>query len=267
LVDWSVIAPMLRAHFRTVAFDIRGHGQSGNGPWSWDGALADVEAVATELKLRTPSLVGHSLGGMLAVMWGKSHPGKPVVNIDGHGRRRLAQYEGINEGDARRRIAEADDRVKASLTALSGPLSPAVIEGLLAQQRMLASKFGAPEEMFVQSVERMLSRGDNGAFLRPSPVGLGAEILASAESFDMFRLYEEMEGPVLVISGTDSDPGADPELMAAYRRGLTRDLERVASEDDKVRVEFRRGGHGLLFEDPEGIAAGINRFLTESRPG
>jgi hypothetical protein len=36
--------------------------------------------------------------------------------------------------------------------------------------------------------------------------------------------------------------------MAAYRRGLRRDLERVASKDSRIRVEFRSGGHGLLFE-------------------
>jgi len=26
LVDWSVMAPLVRRHFRTVAFDLRGHG-------------------------------------------------------------------------------------------------------------------------------------------------------------------------------------------------------------------------------------------------
>jgi hypothetical protein len=121
---------------------------------------------------------------MLAVMWGKSHSGTSVVNIDGHGRRTLSQYEGINEDDARRRIAQAEDRVKASLAALSGPLPPAVIDGLLAQQRALASRFGAPEDLLVQSIERTLRWDDKGEFLRPSLVGLGAEMLASAESFD-----------------------------------------------------------------------------------
>ncbi len=52
---------------------------------------------------------------MLAVMWAKSHPGTPVVNIDGHGRRTVSQYDGLSEGDARSRIAEAEARVKASL--------------------------------------------------------------------------------------------------------------------------------------------------------
>jgi pimeloyl-ACP methyl ester carboxylesterase len=61
LVDWSVMAPLVRPHFRTVAFDLRGHGQSGDGPWSWEQSVADIEAVATQLSLGTPDVVGHSL--------------------------------------------------------------------------------------------------------------------------------------------------------------------------------------------------------------
>jgi pimeloyl-ACP methyl ester carboxylesterase len=262
LIDWSVIAPLLTSKMRTIAFDLRGHGQSGDGRWTWDEALADIEAVINHLSLGTATVAGHSLGGMLAVIWANSHPGTPVVNLDGHGRRRLSQYAGIGEDDARRRVGEAEQRVKASLEALSGPLPPALVDGLVAQQRALAAQFGAPEEMLVKSIERTLRREDGAAFLRPSPVGLGAEILAAAESFDMFSLYEHVRGPVLVIAGTAPDPGADPELMAAYRQGLRRDLEQAASKHSNVSVEFRSGGHGLLFEDPKGIASSISAFLT-----
>jgi pimeloyl-ACP methyl ester carboxylesterase len=262
LIDWSVIAPILSTNMRAVAFDLRGHGRSGEGRWTWDQALDDIDAVVERLNLGTPTVAGHSLGGMLAVMWANSHPGTPVVNLDGHGRRTLSQYAGISEDDARRRVGEAEQRVKASLLALSGPLSPALVDGLIAQQRALARQFGAPEEMFAESIERSLRRQDGAAFLRPSPVGSGAQILAAAESLDMFSLYERVRGPVLVIAGTAPDPGADPELMAAYRKGLRRDLEQMASKHANLTVEFRSGGHGLLFEDPKGIASSISAFLT-----
>jgi pimeloyl-ACP methyl ester carboxylesterase len=248
LIDWSVIAPLLRVHLHTVAFDLRGHGSSGDGTWLWEEALADVAAVATEMNLGVPAVVGHSLGGMLAVMWAKSHRGAAAVNLDGHGRRTLDQYAGISHEDARRRVAEAETRVKSSLAALSGPLSPQLVEGVIAQQRRLAAQFGAPEAMFVQSIERSLRREAGAVFLRPSPVGLGAEILAAAETFDMLALYEQVTSPVLVVAGTEPDTGADPELMAAYRQGLRRDLEKAASSNPNVVVEFRAGGHGLLFD-------------------
>lgn len=264
LLDWSVMAPLLRPQFRTVAFDLRGHGQSGDGPWSWEEAVADIEAVAAQLSLGTPNVVGHSLGGMLAVMWAKAHPGARAVNLDGHGRRTLDQYAGIPEDDARRRVAVAEARVKAQLGALSGLLPPPLVDALLAQQRAFAAQLGAPEEMFVQSIERTLRREDGATFLRPSPVGLGAEILAAAECFDMFALYEQVQSPVLVIAGTAVDPGADQELMAAYRHGLRRDLEQVVSQHPNLKVQFVPGGHALLFEDPQDLANRIVAFVTES---
>src|SRR5215472_9794702 len=240
LVDWSVFGPVLSSRHRTVAFDLRGHGESGNGAWSWAAALADIEAIARKL-----------------------HPGTPaVVNLDGHGRRTLNQYVGIGPEDARRRIAAADERVKASIGRLSGPLPPPLVDGLLAQQRTLAAQFGAPEEMFVESINRALRREHGVAYLRPAPTGLGREILADAEAFDMFALYSEVRCPVLVVAGTEPEPGADQELMAAYRAGLRRDLERLAVGYPNVTVEFIKGGHGLLFEHPEDLANRIEAFLN-----
>jgi pimeloyl-ACP methyl ester carboxylesterase len=262
LIDWSVVAPLLRPHVRPVALDLRGHGKSDDGPWTWELALADLEAVADELNLGTPAVVGHSSGGMLAAMWAAKHAGASAVNLDGHGQRPLSQYDGISEDDARRRVAAAEERVKAALAALGGPLPPALVDGLLAQQRAMASQFHAPEEMFIAAMERMLDQRDGAAFLRPSPVGLGAEILTAAESFDMFALYPAIKSRLLIIAGTDPDPGADPELMAAYRRGLKRDLQRVSSECPNVTVAFLPGGHGLLFEHPDDLAGRIAEFLT-----
>ena len=264
LVDWSVVGPMFAEDRRTVAFDIRGHGESGDGQWSWAAAVSDIDAVAQELGLETDAVVGHSLGGMLAVMWGRVHPeATGVVNLDGHGHRALAQYAGIEPQEAERRVAAAEERTKAALSALSGPLPPAMVEGLLTQQRALAAKFIAPESMFVESVKRMLRTGENGqSFLRPSPAGIGSTMLADAEAFDMFDLYRQVHCPILVVAGTDPDPGADPELMAAYRQGLRVDLERAARESRNLTVEFLTGGHGLLFERPNELVKRIIRFLN-----
>jgi pimeloyl-ACP methyl ester carboxylesterase len=60
LVDWSVLAPMLTSGNRVVAFDLRGHGQSGDGQWSWEAAVGDIDTVASALELDEPAIVGHS---------------------------------------------------------------------------------------------------------------------------------------------------------------------------------------------------------------
>ncbi|MGW4213273.1 alpha/beta fold hydrolase [Lentzea sp. NPDC004789] len=78
---WDVVAPQLNG--RCVAVDLRGHGQSPDGPWDWDAVLDDIESTASGLS--TPFVVGHSLGGILAGMWARRHPDCPgVVSLDGH---------------------------------------------------------------------------------------------------------------------------------------------------------------------------------------
>jgi pimeloyl-ACP methyl ester carboxylesterase len=80
---WETVAPQLKR--RAVAVDLRGHGQSGDGPWDWAAVLDDLEAVTDHLGLSNPAVVGHSLGGMLAGMWARRHPDCPAaVSLDGH---------------------------------------------------------------------------------------------------------------------------------------------------------------------------------------
>jgi pimeloyl-ACP methyl ester carboxylesterase len=68
LIDWQLVAPLLSVDCHVVALDLRCHGHSNDGEWSWGNALADVTAVADHLHLANPAIAGHSLGGMLAVM-------------------------------------------------------------------------------------------------------------------------------------------------------------------------------------------------------
>jgi len=51
LSDWQLIAPLLSLEHHIVAFDLRCHGHSDDGAWSWDNALADIAAVADHLQL------------------------------------------------------------------------------------------------------------------------------------------------------------------------------------------------------------------------
>lgn len=67
---WDHIAPALAQSYRVLAFDLRGHGDSA---WLEPPAyeirdyVADLEAVITTLQLNSPILLGHSLGGFIAL--------------------------------------------------------------------------------------------------------------------------------------------------------------------------------------------------------
>lgn len=80
---WETLAPHLNG--RCVAVDLRGHGESPDGPWEWDAVLDDLKAVVVHFGLTDPVVVGHSLGGILAGMWARRHPSCPAaVSLDGH---------------------------------------------------------------------------------------------------------------------------------------------------------------------------------------
>ncbi len=71
---------------RVVALDLAGHGASGLGraEWTLPAFAADVEAVATKLDLKRVILVGHSMGGEVALEAARLLPGRAIgiVGVD-----------------------------------------------------------------------------------------------------------------------------------------------------------------------------------------
>src|ERR1700724_319123 len=69
---WAAQLQHLRPSRRAVALDLRGHGRSEppkNGDYSIAGMAGDIEAVVDTLKLDRFVLVGHSLGGGVALTY------------------------------------------------------------------------------------------------------------------------------------------------------------------------------------------------------
>ncbi|MGY0236547.1 alpha/beta fold hydrolase [Longispora urticae] len=122
LEDWRWVVPHLQnAGRRVIAMDLRGHGRSGRAPWTWDGAYADLAAVVDQLELDRPTVVGHSLGGMLATLWASRHPECPLaVNVEGFGAPRGPADFDLPEDEARAAHA-AVTAFKAELAADGDP--------------------------------------------------------------------------------------------------------------------------------------------------
>lgn len=77
------LEPQLNGH--AIAVDLRGHGESPDGPREWEAVLDDLEKTIIHSGLSNPAVVGHSLGGVLAGMWARRHPECPAaVSLDGH---------------------------------------------------------------------------------------------------------------------------------------------------------------------------------------
>ncbi|NUT50838.1 MAG: alpha/beta hydrolase [Saccharothrix sp.] len=73
--DWDGVIAALDGAHEVVPLPVE-------GPWDWESVLDRIEPHATD----NPVVLGMSMGGMVAAMWGRRHPECPaVIDLDGHG--------------------------------------------------------------------------------------------------------------------------------------------------------------------------------------
>jgi pimeloyl-ACP methyl ester carboxylesterase len=72
---WHLVLPLLEPSWRVTRLDLSGHGDSGHRE-SYSTRLwsAELEAVCDAVGARRPVLVGHSLGGNIALLTAAQHP-------------------------------------------------------------------------------------------------------------------------------------------------------------------------------------------------
>ncbi|MFD2764251.1 alpha/beta fold hydrolase [Micromonospora eburnea] len=264
LAQMTALAERLRPAHRVVTVDLRGHGRSGDGPWRWDDALADLAAVADGLRLTRPAVVGASLGGMLAALWAQRHPECPgAVSLDGNPTLgRPEQLTGMDPEQAAAGLAKLRAAFDGMAAMLAAPLSPEHLAAALDGQRAMAQRYGGAPEDWVAAFERnLLPCGDGRSRLRPGPE-LTEQLREAMESLDLIPAYQDTRCPLLLVLATEDLPEqqAFGELYAAYRRATT---ERIAAVDNpSLRVVHLDGAsHAMVAERPQELADLITHFL------
>jgi pimeloyl-ACP methyl ester carboxylesterase len=151
--QWLGQLEHLRRTRRAVAFDLRGHGRSeppGNGDYSIAGMADDVGAVADTLELDRFVLIGHSMGGGVALTYAGEHServaGLVLVDPIGDGKQIpadeaksfLAGFESNYDSTSRAywtSIAGPDstirERLLKDLNATSGPAVTAILREVM----------------------------------------------------------------------------------------------------------------------------------------
>jgi len=67
--NWKGIATILASEFRVITVDLRNHGQSGHADsMTYREMAEDVYHLMCQLSLESPVLIGHSMGGKVAMM-------------------------------------------------------------------------------------------------------------------------------------------------------------------------------------------------------
>lgn len=267
LADWARVAPLLAERHRVWAMDLRGHGRSGDGaaPWTFEVAADDVTAVLAACGAPDAVVVGHSLGGMIAARCLERDGGVPAaVNLDGHGMGRPEQYVGLDAATVRERLGEVR---KFAEEAGGRPFPPEALEAVLGYQTGMAAELGIPAELMEAGVRRSLGEtADGQLFLRPGR-RQARETQQAMVGIDLFTLYRRVTRPLLIaraLRPNPSVPGMPPwfdQMMAAYVRGLARDLAELARTRPQVTVAGVDGTHAMLLERPEDVAGLVSGFV------
>jgi proline iminopeptidase len=71
----------LTAHAQVVYLDLRGHGRSARTPvpdWTFEACADDLAAFCDTVGIADPVVLGHSLGGCIALLYAARHPDHPA---------------------------------------------------------------------------------------------------------------------------------------------------------------------------------------------
>lgn len=126
---WKYIVAELGRDFRVVAYDLRGSGRSEGtpGPYSVELLTGDLAALTDALGLGSFGLVGHSLGGAIALEYAASHSDRIQAVIGVAAVTELSQ-QGKEAMEARAATVEAEGMAAVAETVAMNGVAPSFRE-------------------------------------------------------------------------------------------------------------------------------------------
>jgi pimeloyl-ACP methyl ester carboxylesterase len=221
---------LFAADYRVVNVDLGGHGSSGADRESWSvaGLAGDVEAVVKELDLRRVVLIGHSMGGHVALFAAARMPGR-VIGIAG--------IDTLHDAEFRWQEAEAAKLIESFERDFAKAMDAAV-----------RSMF--PDGANPALVERIAARAS--ASDRRAALGLLRE-------FPRLDLREAFRGAKVPVRCINSAPWREGTLRTAV------ETNRKYADYDAVILEGT--GHYPMLERPAELNARLREVLGSLAAG
>jgi 3-oxoadipate enol-lactonase len=225
---WDAPAATLSRRFRTLRYDLRGHGQSGvpPGPYAMSDLGEDLLALMDELEFERAALCGLSIGGMISMWIAANAPARVtrlVVCCS-------SAYLGPDAGYGERAAAVRRDGIE--------PIADAVLE------RWFTLRFARERPEVVQ---------DMRARLCSTPAEGYAGCCEAIDGMDLRGALGVIRAPTLVVAG-EEDPATPPAHGEAIAEAVA-DAELTILPD---------AAHLAPVEHPEDATAVILDFLGRS---
>ncbi|MBM3340563.1 MAG: alpha/beta hydrolase [Betaproteobacteria bacterium] len=231
---WNHFSSRFKDRFHIIAIDQRGHGDSGwcrHNRYDLEDFYQDLRAVIQARGLSRYTLIGHSLGGRVSMLYASRHqqelarlvlvditPGRPAATAD-------ADRSRVTETPAPREFES-----QAHATAYLGKLLSR-----------------APAHLIEESVRYGMRRLDSGRYTwKYDP----AVLKRAPAALDLWSMVQSISTPTLLQYGSHSNV-VSPELAQRLSQTMPRcDVERIDN-----------AGHALFTDQPDAFAASVERFL------
>jgi len=241
---WDDLAPTLAPHYRVLALDQRGHGDSdadAEGRYDHESMARDVETVCAALGIERLVLCGHSMGGRVSMRFAGRNP------------ERLAGLVIVDAGP------ELDERGVSRITTEAVRQEP-VFDSRDQYAALLARNYPAARPGAIARMARheLRERAD-GRFelklrldmktLRESRSAEEAERQSQEETARLWEILEKVPCPTLVVRGAASDV-LSPETADR--------MEEVLPSGELAVVA--QAGHSVMIDNPDGFREVVTRF-------
>jgi pimeloyl-ACP methyl ester carboxylesterase len=243
---WDWIAPVLAPHYRVVALDQRGHGDSGRDPegrYDHETMARDANAAIESLGTSRVVLVGHSLGGRVAMRFAGLFPEKLAG---------LVIVDSAPDLDAR-----GTTRISLDVQQQDWSFASVADYERVLQRQYAATK---PEILAKLAVHWTRARPDGRYELKLDPGFMKARAGISAadakawseqEAKHLWAALAKLPCPALVVRGAASDV-----MSAEVADRMVDDVIPNAKLET-----IARAGHSVMLDNPEAFEKVLTAFV------
>ncbi len=244
---WDCLASALSPPHKIFAMDLRGRGLSDSplSGYSVEHHCKDIFVMMNDLGLRHITLMGHSIGALIALVFAAQHPERVdrLILVDGGGKLSESQMAKVFEG------------IKPSLDRL-GQIFPS-FEDYVSQMKQ--APFLQPWNSYMETYFRYeIEEVEGGVRSRVNPKHIEEEVI-NLKKEDPTQFYSKVICTTLILRATrgmlSEDDFVLPEDVA----------ERMVREIPRVRkVDLENTNHyTILFQPNEKRDQAILKFLSE----
>lgn len=231
---WDAQAAALQKTARVIRPDLRGMGRSSSsdGPYLMEALAGDISVVLDSMQVEKVTLIGHSLGGYVALAFARMYAERVSGMV------LVCSRLCADAPEKAREREELADRIESENSM--EPALEAFLPALLAPETFSR----APE--IAARVTAIIRRND--------PRGAAAMLRGMAQRSGSEDIAEDLDMPVLVIGG-DRDAMLPPGEIAS--------MAKLFPRGEAQRIE--NSGHLSMLEQPAALAEALALWLGSNR--